>query len=84
MSPKATFQWKEQRPLQSQARRVHPGQAHARVPAIPRTRSRCLEQMRPCWGREPQGFRQLAGQTHPLGAQLALPPIVRGRNRHMS
>ncbi|MEA2535650.1 MAG: hypothetical protein QOJ93_3461, partial [Actinomycetota bacterium] len=34
MSPKATFQWKEQRPLQSQARRVHPGQAHARVPAI--------------------------------------------------
>ena len=84
MSPKETFQWKEQRPLQSHARRVHPGQAHTRVPAIPCTRARCLQQMRPCRAGAPQGFLQLAGQTHPLAEPHALPPIVRGRNRHIS
>jgi hypothetical protein len=44
---KATFQWKEHRPLRSQARRLHPGQAQSSVPAWQRTRVRCWGQVRP-------------------------------------
>ena len=52
--------------MRSQARRVHPGQAQASVPANPCTRSRCLWQVRPWWTAEPQESRQLTGQTHPM------------------
>ena len=44
---KATFQWNEHRPLRSQARRVHPGQAQSSVPAWQRISVRCSGQVRP-------------------------------------
>ncbi len=72
MRPKATFLWNEQRPSRSQARRVHPGQAQARVPAIACTRSTCLVQMLPCWAGEPQEWLQLAAHTHPLGMGMGM------------
>ena len=44
---KATFQWKEHRPLRSQALRVHPGQAQSSVPAWQRISVTCSGQVRP-------------------------------------
>ena len=72
INPQHTCRWKEQVPVRSQARRMHPGQAQCRVPAMACTRIRWAVQSLPCCAGAPQGLQQLTGQTHPCGMTITL------------
>jgi hypothetical protein len=76
ISPQATSRWKEQVPVRSHARRVHPGQAQFRVPTVACTRWTCSRQSRPWSTRAPQDLQGFAGQTHSFG--MATAPLTAG------